>query len=194
MNEPSAPVPATSAPTPQPSLPPRLQDTLAALESTLASKHSRAQLDQRPIILQRDAIVRTLLLHGETDAHIARVLNLSRERVRQIHLTMPAFVRRRHKQIQKSIKMQKARFLDARKRSWKRLLRKMPTTVAGERRPEYTAFVNMLRRCYPPQPATPSTRHRGRSASASCRTEASWTCAYASGVPEPQRSSRQSTR
>ena len=74
------------------SLPERLNN----LEALLADRTHRQAIEQRAVILERNDIVRDLLLRGETLAHIGRVLNIQRERVRQIKDSLPPEVRERH--------------------------------------------------------------------------------------------------
>src|SRR5438132_9018149 len=57
------------------SLPERLNN----LEALLADRTHRQAIEQRAVILERNDIVRDLLLRGETLAHIGRVLNIQRE-------------------------------------------------------------------------------------------------------------------
>jgi len=86
-------------PTYIPSLPERLNN----LEALLADRTHRQAPEQRAVILERNDIVRDLLLRGETLAHIGRVLNIQRERVRQIKDSLPPEVRERHAQVRNSI-------------------------------------------------------------------------------------------
>src|SRR5207247_225325 len=102
-------------PTYIPSLPERLNN----LEALLADRTHRQALEQRAVILERNAIVRDLLLRGETLAHIGRVLNIQRERVRQIKDSLPAEVRERHAQVRNSIAQQKQQYRANRRVEWK---------------------------------------------------------------------------
>ena len=131
-------------PTYIPSLPERLNN----LEALLADRTHRQAIEQRAVILERNDIVRNLLLRGETLAHIGRVLNIQRERVRQIKDSLPPEVRERHAQVRISIKKQKQQFRADRLREWKKLKKELEcTTIDGKLRPEYQVFRGMLARC-----------------------------------------------
>ena len=56
-----------------------LAERLNNLEALLADRTHRQAIEQRAVILERNDIVRDLLLRGETLAHIGRVLNIQRE-------------------------------------------------------------------------------------------------------------------
>ena len=127
---------------------PSLQERLNNLEALLADRTHRQAIEQRAVILERNAIVRDLLLRGETLAHIGWVLHISRERVRQIKDSLPPEVRERHAQVRISIKKQKQQFRADRLREWKKLKKDLEcTTIDGKLRPEYQVFRGMLARC-----------------------------------------------
>src|SRR5439155_19220175 len=125
-----------------------IHELLPALEGALAPTNQRALRTQRGVIAWRNSLVQALLLSGNSEAHIARVMSLTRERVRQIKNSFPVGVRTQIQTVQQSITDQRKSYKQHRA-YWDTISNHVDSTqLNGKTRPEYMAFRNMLARCY----------------------------------------------